>query len=221
MIDLDASYVPAVLREGMMVGVRIGPDSQWHGNIIYGVTDSIVRIAYIDKFMDRHAEPGCPVWIKYSDDYFIYYFCGRVAEIGSGSFRYITVELENGEEMINSRLYPRYDVRLEATLRPVWDDETYKCVITDLSYGGAAFECEHKFDGNENIEMTIYLPGSEPAKVTGKVIRRRSSGSIFADHAAQFIECDSTCSTQLSNYFRKLEMEASEIYSQYMEQSDE
>ncbi len=217
---MNASYVPAVLKEGMMVGARIGPDSQWHGNIIYGVSDNVVRIAYIDKYMDRYTGPDCPVWIKYSNDHFIYYFYGKVKKIDSGSSRYITVKLESAEEMINNRLYPRYDVRLEATLRPVWDDETYKCIITDLSYGGAAFECEHKFEGNDNIEITIHLPESEPARLTGKVIRRRSSGGVFADHAAQFLECDNISNTQLSNYFKKLDMEASEIYNRYMELSN-
>lgn len=199
----------------MMVGVRIGPDSQWHGNIVYGVEDDTVRIAHIERFTEQDTVSGCPVWIKYSNDYFIYYFYGKVLNMGQGPFRYITVRLETAEEMINNRLYPRYDVRLKAAIRPVWDDRTYECIITDLSYGGAAFECEHKFDGNENLEMTIYLPGSEPAKVTGKVIRRRSSGDV-ADHAAQFIECDNISNEQLSKYFKKLDMEASEIYNRYM-----
>ncbi len=218
---LNASYVPAVLREGMMVGVRIGPDSQWHGNIIYGVTGNVIRIAYLDKFMKQYAEPDCPVWIKFSNDYFIYYFYGKVKKIDSDSPKYIMVKLENAEEMINNRLYPRYDVRLEATLRPLWDDETYKCIITDLSYGGAAFECEHKFDGNENIEMVIHLPESKPAKLTGKIIRRRSTDGIISDHAAQFIECDNISNKQLSDYFNKLENEASEIYNRYLDNEDE
>jgi hypothetical protein len=220
-IVLDASFAPAVLKKGMMVGVRIGPDSRWHGNIIYSVTDNVVRIAYIDRFRDGSAGAGCPAWIKYSNDYFIYYFYGKVKDICSGSFGYITLELEKAEEMINNRLYPRYDVLLEAALRPVWSDEKYRCIITDLSYGGAAFECGHKFDSNENIEMTIYLPGSEPAKVTGKVIRRRNSGGAVADHAAQFIECDNISNAQLSEYFKKLDMEALEIYERYMDHSDE
>jgi hypothetical protein len=221
LIYLNASYVPAILKEGMMVGVRIGPDSQWHGNIIYGVTGSVIRIAYMDKFVKQYAQPECPVWNKYSNDYFIYYFYGKVKKISSDSPLYILVKLENAEEMINNRLYPRYDVRIEATLRPVWDDEAYKCTITDLSYGGAAFECEHRFDSKENIEMMIHLPGCEPAKVTGKVIRRRSSGGIIADHAAQFIECDNISNRQLSDYFEKLENEVSKIYNQYMENTDE
>ncbi len=217
---LNASYVPAVLKEGMMVGVRIGQDSQWHGNILYGVTGSLVRIAYISKFMKQYAEPDCPVWIKYSNDYFIYYFYGKLKKICPESPGYIMVKLENAEEMINNRLYPRYDVQLEASLRPVWDDEAYECIITDLSYGGASFVCEHKFDGNENIEMTIHLPGGEATKITGKIIRRRSSSDSIVDHAAQFIECDNISNRQLSDYFNRLEKEVTDIYNQYIESND-
>ncbi len=219
MISLNASVVPAVLKEGMMIGVRIGRDSPWHGSIVYEVTGSTIRIAYIEKFMKSLAVSGSPVWVKYSNDFFIYYFHGKVKSISTESPEYVLVKLETAEEMINNRLFPRYDVRLEASLKPVWDSENYKAVITDLSYGGAAFICEHKFDSNENIEMTIMLPNAEPTKVTGRVIRRRSRGSNEIDHAAQFIECDNISNQQLSEYFEKLESEVSEIYRRYVEKS--
>lgn len=218
-IPLNASIVPAVLKEGMMIGVRIGRDSPWHGNIVYEVAGDTVRIAYMDKFMKSLAVSGCPVWVKYSNDFFIYYFHGKVKSISSDYPEYVLIKLETAEEMINNRLYPRYDVRLEADIRPVWDNESYKAVITDLSYGGAAFMCEHKFESNENIEMLIYLPDTEPAKVTGKVIRRRNSGSSQTDHAAQFIECDNASNKQLCEYFKKLENEVSEVYRRYIEKS--
>lgn len=219
MIPLNASVVPTILREGMMVGVRIGQDAPWHGNIIYEVTDNTIRIAYIEKFMKSKAKAGCPVWVKYSNDYFIYYFHGHIAEINYDSPEYVLVELEIAEEMINNRLFPRYDVRLEASLKPVWDTETYSAVITDLSYGGASFICEHKFDNNENINMVIYLPDAEPAKVTGKIIRRRNTGGSQTDHAVQFIESDNISNRQLREYFEKLESESSEIYQRYIKKT--
>lgn len=216
---MNASIVPAVLREGMMVGVRIGQNTPWHGNIIYEVTDNTIRIAYIEKFMKSKAVSGCPVWVKYSNDYFIYYFHGHITEISSASPEYVMIEIDIAEEMINNRLFPRYDVWLEASLRPVWDTETYSAVITDLSYGGASFICEHKFDNNENIDMVIYLPDTEPAKVTGKIIRRRNRGGPQTDHAVQFIECDNISNRQLREYFEKLENETSEIYQRYIEET--
>lgn len=215
MILLNASAVSAILNEGMMVGVRLGSNAPWHGNIIYGVNGSTIRIAYIDKFMRGIAVIGCPVWVKYSNDYFVYYFSGAVKDISTEPPEYVSVKIDSADEIINNRLFPRYDVKLKALLKPVWDDEVYHCTVTDLSYGGAAFICTHKFDSNEQLEMTIYLPDSVTAKVTGKVVRRKNSQGTI-DHAVQFIESDNVNNKLLSEYFSQLEEEASRIYHHYV-----
>ncbi len=216
MIFLDALAVSAVLNEGMMVSVKLGSSEAWHGNIIYEVRNSTIRIAYIDKFMRAGAIPGCSAWIKFSNDYFVYYFSGIIKSINIVPPEYVCIKIETAEEIINNRLYPRYDVKLKASLKPVWGDEVYNSTVTDLSYGGAAFICTHKFDSNEQLEMSLSLPGSTTVKVTGKVIRRKYSQSAIADHAVQFIECDNVNNRLLSEYFSKLEDEASEIYQHYV-----
>lgn len=213
---MNASAVTAVLYEGMMIGVRLGSSVPWHGNIVYGVTGNTLRIAYINKFMKDISAPGCNAWIKYSNDYFIYYFSGKVESISKTNPEYITIKIDSAEEIINNRLFPRYDVSLKAALKPAWDDEIYHCVVTDLSYGGAAFSCEHNFDINEQLEMSLHLPGDTIAKVTGKVIRRKSTQGTSSDHSVQFIECDNVNNKLLSDYFSQLEDEASEIYQHYV-----
>ena len=213
---MNTSAVTAILNEGMMVGARLGSSAPWHGNIIYEVAGSAVRIAYIDKFMNEFVEPGCPAWIKYSNDYFIYYFSGIVKSISTDYPEYVTVKINTAEEIINSRLFPRYDVRLKASLKPAWDDEIYQCTVTDISYGGAAFICTHKFDSNEQLEMLLYLPDNVTAKITGKMVRRKGSQSTLADSSIQFIECDNSSNKLLSVYFSKLEEEASKIYDHYI-----
>lgn len=216
MVLLNASAVAAVLKEGMMVGVRLGLSVPWHGNIVYGVNNNTIRIAYINKFMKDISAPGCTAWIKYSNDYFIYYFSGKVESISTTNPEYVAVKLDTAEEIINNRLFPRYDVRLKAALKPAWDDEIYHCIVTDLSYGGAAFFCEHSFDINEQLEMSLHLPSGTTAKVTGKVIRRKSTQGASTDHSVQFIECDNVNNRLLSEFFSQLEDEASEIYSNYV-----
>jgi len=216
---MNPSIVSSLLREGMMVGVRVGTNAPWHGNVIYAVNGSTVKLAYIEKFMKDFAKPGNNVWVKYSNDYYIYYFTGKVEKFVSEPSESVLVELEHAEEMINSRLFPRYDVRLQAVIKPVWDNEAYECTVTDLSYGGAAFVCEHKFDSNEYIDMTLYLTNGKSVHVSGKVIRRRSTIGELTGHAAQFIECDNKENRQLAEYFAQLEEEASEIYRRYEEKS--
>lgn len=216
---MNASVVSNILNEGMMIGTRVGSNSQWHGNVIYEVTGSSIRIAYMDKFMKDMVDSKCPVWVKYSNDYFIYYFYGTVSGIKTDLPRSILVKLDSAEEIINNRLFPRYDVRLKASLKAVWDDEVYEGTVTDLSYGGASFVCGHKFDSNENIDMSLYLPNNVTVKLTGRIIRHRSRDSNVVGHAAQFIECDNMCNKQLSEYFSQLEDEVSEIYQQYLKVS--
>ncbi|MDD2503072.1 MAG: PilZ domain-containing protein [Clostridia bacterium] len=213
---MNASVVSNVLNKGMMIGIRVGSNSQWHGNVIYEVTGSSIRIAYIEKFMKDKVDPGSPIWVKFSNDYFIYYFYGKVSSITADLPRSILVKVDSAEEIINNRLFPRYDVRLKACLKATWDDEVFEGTVTDISYGGASFVCEHKFDNNENIDMSLYLPNNVIAKLNGRVIRLSSSDNNCVSHAAQFIECDNMCNKQLSVYFSQLEDEVSEIYQQYL-----
>jgi hypothetical protein len=218
-VSVNPSIVSSLLKEGMMVGVRVGANAPWHGNIIYTVNGSTVKLAYIEKFMKDSAAPGKNIWVKYSNDYYIYYFSGRVERFVSEPSASVLVELEHAEEMINNRLFPRYDVRLSANIKPVWDNDNYECTVTDLSYGGAAFVCEHKFDSNEYIDMSLNLTNGKTVNVSGKVIRRRSTMGELNDHAAQFIECDNKENKLLAEYFAQLEEEASEIYHQYEEKN--
>ncbi|MGI6668402.1 MAG: hypothetical protein ACOX4M_02905 [Acetivibrionales bacterium] len=79
---------------------------------------------------------------------------------------------------------------------------------------------QKKFDTNEHIEMSLYLPNGSVSNLTGKIVRRRYSWDNTANHAAQFIECDSMSSKYLSEYFARLEDEIAEIYHRYKSKSE-
>lgn len=211
----------AVLKEGMMIGIKLDADTPWHGNIIYSIENTTIRVAYIEKFMKGVARPECPVLIKYSNDNFFYYYSGKVVNVSSSPLGFVTISVETAEEIINNRLFPRYDVRLEASLKPIWDDEVYNCTVTDLSYSGAAFVCSHSFEYNEQIEMSLKLPNNTAVKITGKVVRQKVSKIATIDHAVQFIECDSVNNNLLSEYFSQIEKEVSDIYFNYISQAKE
>jgi hypothetical protein len=211
---LKTEAFTSVLNEGMMIGIKLGADTPWHGNIIYNVNSTNIRVAYIEKFMKDVVEPGCQVLIKYSNDNFFYYYSGRVTSISLDAPKYVIIGIDTAEEILNNRLFPRYDVRLNAVLKPVWDDEAYPCTVTDLSYSGAAFICSHSFDHNEQVEMLLHLPDRADVRVTGKVVRRKSSW--IADNAIQFIECDAGNNSLLGDYFAQLEKEVTDIYFRYV-----
>ncbi len=216
---LKTEAFTAVLKEGMMIGIKLGTDTPWHGNIIYSIDSTTIRVAYIEKFMKGIVKPECPVLVKYSNDNFFYYYSGRILDVSKSSVGFVTIRVETAEEIINNRLFPRYDVRLEAALKPVWDDEVYLCTVTDLSYSGAAFVCEHSFEYNEQIEMSLKLPNNTTVKLTGKVVRRKVSTIAEIDHAVQFIECNSDNNKLLSEYFSQIEKEVSDIYFNYISQN--
>jgi hypothetical protein len=218
---LKTEAFTAILREGMMIGIKLGADMPWHGNIIYNIDSTTIRVAYIEKFMKGVARPECPVLIKYSNDNFFYYYSGRVINVSDSTVGFVTIRVETAEEIINNRLFPRYDVRLEAALKPVWDDEVYHCTVTDLSYSGAAFVCDHSFGFNEQIEMSLKLSNNTSVKITGKVVRRKASKIAAIDHAVQFIECDTDNNRLLTEYFSQLEKEVSDIYFNYVSQNKE
>jgi hypothetical protein len=218
---LKTEAFTAVLKEGMMIGIKLGAKTPWHGNIIYNIDSTTIRVAYIEKFMKGIAEPGCPVLIKYSNDNFFYYYSGKVINVSGNPAGFITIKVETAEEIINNRLFPRYDVRLEAALKPVWDEEVYYCTVTDLSYSGAAFVCTHSFEFNEQIEMSLKLANNTTVKITGKVVRRKVSKIAAIDHAVQFIECDTVNNRLLSEYFAQLEKEISDIYFNYISENEE
>ena len=199
-----------------MVGVRVGSSVPWHGNVIYEVNGSTINIAYVDKFMKNIAIPGCIACVKYSNDYFSYYFSGTVKSVSTKPPEYISVEIDTTEEIINNRLFPRYDVSLKASLKPVWDDHIYQCTVTVLSYSGAEFICPHEFHNNELLRMSIFLPDNVTAELSGKVLRRKDFQSATSDYIVQFIECDIVSNKLLTKYFSQLEDEASEIYRRYV-----
>lgn len=215
---MNASVVSNILSAGMMVGIRMGSNTHWYGNVIYEVTDSSIRTAYIKKSMADNVYENIPACVKYSNDYFIYYFYGKVTEVNRDFPGSILIKLENVEEIINNRLFPRYDVKLKALLKSTWDNEIFEGTVTDLSYGGALFVCNHRFDVNENIEMSLFLPNKAVVKLTGKVVRHRIGDNNLFSQAAQFIEYDNTNNQQLTEYIIQLEDEASKIYRQYLEQ---
>lgn len=213
---MNASVISSVLNEGMIVSMKLGSDEAWHSNIVYKVNGNSICLTYMAKFMKSPAVPGCTISIKYSNTYFFYYFSGIVEAIRKEPRENILAQIDTAEEMINNRLFPRYDVFLTASLKPVWDDESYQCTVTDLSYGGAAFVCPNSFDSNEQLEMSLCLPDGLSLALTGKVIVRKHFQSNTSDYAIQFDECSDINSKLLTKFLSQLEEENTQIYNRYI-----
>lgn len=214
---MNAEAVSAILKEGMPVSIKLGTDIAWYRNIVYKSVRDSVYVALIGQYCDRAVAPGTNISIKYVNEYFIYLFEGTVYSVNTGSPGYITMHVTNAEEIINTRLSPRYDVHAAADLKPDWDDETYPSTVIDISFGGAAFICKHGFDYNEELALDIRLPIRTMVHVKGKIVRK-SIKSGMIDYSVQFTEIDENNCSLLSKYFSLLEAEISAMHEQFIKE---
>jgi hypothetical protein len=212
---LNVESVSAILKEGMAVSTKLGSGMTWCRNIVYKSERNCVCLALIEQYLENIIIPGSTISIKYVDEYFIYLFEGTIINISASYPPYLTVRITNAEEIINSRLSPRYDVYMAADLKPGWDDTSYFAVITDISFGGLAFICNLKLDYNEELEITAYLPKGLKINTKGKIIRKTIKNNVI-DYSMQFIEINESNCNLLSKYFSSLESEISLLYKQYL-----
>lgn len=212
---MNVEAVSVILKEGASVSTKIGSGPAWHRNIVYKSEGSFVQLSLIDRYLENLIVTGMHISIKFFNEFFVYLFEGVIHNICAGHPGHVLVKVTDAEEIINTRLSPRYDIYLSANLRPEWDDIIHFSVINDISYGGMAFMCTHRFDYNEEVEITAFLPSNEIFRTTGKVIRRSIKSGII-DYSMQFIQISEQNCGLLSKYFAHLDMENAALYEQFL-----
>lgn len=212
---MNVEAVSAILKEGSPVSTRIGYGPAWYRNIVYKSEGSLVQLSLIDRYMENTITAGSHVSIKFFNEFFVYLFNGIVHNICAGLPGYIIVQVTEAEEIINTRLSPRYDTYLPASLKPEWDSMSYFSIITDISYGGMAFTCAHRFDSSEDIEVAAFLPSNQVFQTKGRIVRRNIKSSII-EYSMQFTEINEQSCELLSKYFARLDAESTALYEQYL-----
>ena len=212
---MNVEAVSAILKEGSPVSTKIGSAPAWYRNIIYKSEGNFVHLSLIDRYLENTIVVGSRISIKYFNEFFVYLFGGVIQNIYAGHPGYVIIQITDAEEIINTRLSPRYDIYLSANLKPDWDNISYFSIITDISYGGMAFMCTHRFDYSEEVEVTAYLTSNQVFQTTGKVIRRSIKSGII-DYSMQFIEINEHSCSLLSKYFSRLDAENAALYEQFL-----
>lgn len=215
MIFLNVEAVSVILKEGALIGTRLDNNLSWCGNIVYKSEGRIVYISLVDRYLEDAVVPGRLISIKYINEYFIYLFEGTIIRISAEYPSYAAVRVTLAEEVINSRLSPRYDVHLTASLKPVWDGDSYSTIVTDISFGGTAFICSNRFDYNEELDIDIRLNDNQFIKTRGKIIRKIIKNKT-AEYSMQFSDMDESNYKTLSLYFSQLEEAASAMYKHFL-----
>ncbi|NJD04129.1 MAG: PilZ domain-containing protein [Ruminiclostridium sp.] len=212
---MNVEAVSAILKEGSPVSTRIGSGSAWYRNIVYKSENNFVHLSLIDRYLENIVIVGTQISIKFFNEFFVYVFSGIIHNIYAGYPGYVIVQITDAEEIINTRLSPRYDIYLPANLKPEWDSIFFFSVITDISYGGMAFMCSHRFDHSEEVQVMAYLPLNQVFQTKGKVIRRNIKNGII-DYSMQFTEISEQSCGILSKYFARLDAENAALYQQFL-----
>jgi len=212
---MNVEAVSSILKEGSPVSTKIGSGPAWYRNIVYKSEGNLIHLSLIDRYLENAVITGTHISIKFFNEFFVYLFNGIIHNIYAGYPGYVIVQITDAEEIINTRLSPRYDIYLSANLKPEWDSIFYFSIITDISYGGMAFMCTHRFDYSEEVEVTAYLPFNQVFQTNGKVIRRSIKSGII-DYSMQFIEISEQSCGLLSKYFARLDAENAALYQQFL-----
>lgn len=203
---MNAEVVSSILEEGMIISSKLPPSNAWYYNIVCKCSDSQVCILLVDGYVRNTISQDSNIVLKFANEYFEYLFEGRITAITPGNPGFVHIQVNRAEELVNTRMFPRYDVNLGIHIKPLWKDEGLFSVLTNLSLGGIAFVCKNQFDYGEECEISIYLSDNRTVSAKGKIIRRSLKGEMF-DYSMQFIEMIEEDSNLLADYIEDLEQQ--------------
>lgn len=206
--------ISSVLNEGMIVNTKVGSGNIWYQNIVYKCEDNQLCLALVQEYLESTVLIGTTIFTKYANEYFEYLFEGTVTDIKISGPGHITLKISKGEEMINTREFPRYDIYLPSEIRPIWDDIKHFCIAINISLGGMAFVSKHDFDYGEESEVHVFLPCDKIVAAKGKTIRKSAKNDHIC-YSMQFTEMTEESSILLSNYLTCLDDKLNEIRTHF------
>lgn len=192
-----------LLKEGTVVGTRLGTSYAWYQNIIYKNNGDNVYLSIIDSYLENAIMLGTNIYLKFTTELFQYIFEGIVTDINLEFPKLINVRINRGEELVNTRSFPRYDAYIPMNIKSVWDQTFNFSIITNISLIGIAFISKSQFEYGEGCDASVYLPGNKILEVKGKLVRKTNKGN-FIEYGMQFEEMTEQSSLLLSDYFNKL-----------------
>lgn len=204
---MNAVSVSSILHEGSVIGTKVGTNNIWYRNVVYKCESNNVWLGLTEDYIENLIMNGTRIVLKQTSEYFEYIFEGVVSNIQTEFPAQITVHITKAEEIINTRIFPRYDIYLASDIKPVWDDKNHFSIVTNISLGGIAFASKYVFDYGEECDVVIFLPEGKRVNCKGKVIRKNDKGE-FIDYSMQFVDMDETNNNLVSEY---LEMQGEQV----------
>ncbi|ODM26635.1 PilZ domain-containing protein [Acetivibrio mesophilus] len=213
---MKKDVVSRVLKEGMVVNTKLKNGSIWIQNIVYKVEKHLVSIALLSEYLENIIMLGQSITVKYSSEHSEILFEGEVVKIRPEYPSYVTIDIKHVKEIKNTRIFPRHDVYLGATVRISDSPAERFVIIHNISLVGMAFYSKDYFeiDSGEH-DFSIFLPNRKSINSRGKV-NRRSPKSDFTDYGLQYTDMTEESNNTLSCFFNLVEEEKMKLRDQFV-----
>jgi len=213
---LKKDIVSKVLKEGTVVNTKLKNGDIWIQNIVYRTEKHMISIALLNEYLENIIMLGQTITIKYSSEHSEILFEGEIVKIRPEYPSYITIDIKDIKEVKNTRVFPRYDVYLGATVKIPDSPEERFVIIHNISFVGMAFYAKDFFEiDNDELDFSIFLPNKQSIRTRGK-INRRSPKSDFADYGLQYTAMTEDSNNILSSFFNLVEDEKSKLREEYI-----
>lgn len=201
--NLNSELLLSYLKEGTIVGTKLGSSYAWYQNIIFKNKGDIVYLSIIDSYLENAIMPGTSIYLKFTNELFHYIYEGTVLDISLEYPKFISVKIYRTEELVNTRSFPRYDAYIPMNIKAVWDKTFNFSIAINVSLIGIAFISKYKFEYGEDCDASIYLPCNEILELKGNLVRKTNKDN-FTEYGMQYTEMSEKNSLLLSDYFSKL-----------------
>jgi hypothetical protein len=215
---LKKDVASKVLKEGMVVNTKLKNSNIWIRNIVYKAEKNMISVALLNEYLENIIMLGQSITIKYSSEHSEILFEGEIVKIRPEYPSYITIDIKDVKEIKNTRVFPRHDVYLGATVRIPDSPKERFVIIHNISYVGMAFYSKDYFEIDKGeLDFSIFLPNKQSINTRGK-INRISPKTDFADYGLQYTAMTEESNNILSFFFNLVDDEKIKLREDFINQ---
>jgi hypothetical protein len=193
-----------VLKEGLIIGMKVEDSVKWHDRIVYNVRNNNVDLVLDNDVMEDIIMPGNQIILKHTTEYFEYMMDGTVDNIAIEDQGRINLNIHSVNKSINTRAFKRYDIFLPSNIKCDGSKTSYFSIITNLSAGGIAFISKHKFENAKKSEISVILPSKKIFTARGEIVRAIEK-SDFYNYGLKFSDTNDKEMNTLNEYLESID----------------
>lgn len=214
MIVLNKICMSKLLYPGSLVSVKVENGLAWSLNIVSGCRNEYIDIPMTQDLLKSFIFIGSDIELKFKNEYYEYIIQGTISKIELCGSPFIRVDIQDIAEAKNSRIFPRRDVYLPATLS-IDSENTYFCTISNISLGGIAFLLDREIKSDTECEANIFLDKDNTIFVKGSILKSVKLDPFFKFNM-KFTYMDEEDSNCLYSYIQAIDKSYDILRSIYL-----